>query len=72
MPEYIAASFGGEFIRSILIVVNMLFSIIYFAVLIRILISWVSADPYNPIVQVIYAVTEPMLRPFRRILPPIG
>ena len=31
MTEYMAASFGGEFIRSILIVVNMLFTIIYFA-----------------------------------------
>ena len=72
MTEYMAASFGGEFIRSIIIVVNMLFTIIYFAVLIRILISWVSADPYNPIVQVIYAITEPMLKPFRRMLPPLG
>jgi YggT family protein len=32
----------------------------------RIVISWVYADPYNPIVQFLYQVTEPVLRPIRR------
>lgn len=36
---------------------------------IRILLSWVSPDPYNPVVQFIYKVTEPILRPIRRYLP---
>jgi YggT family protein len=34
------------------------------------LVSWVSPDPRNPIVQFLYRMTEPLLRPFRRILPP--
>jgi YggT family protein len=38
-------------------------------VIIRALISWVSPDPYNPIVRFLYRVTEPVLRPVRRILP---
>jgi YggT family protein len=33
------------------------------------LVSWVGADPYNPIVRFLYAVTEPVLRPIRRYLP---
>jgi YggT family protein len=32
-------------------------------------LSWVSPDPFNPIVRFINAVTEPMLEPFRRIIP---
>lgn len=32
------------------------------------LISWVSPDPYNPIVQLLRRVTEPVLRPIRRVL----
>ena len=32
--------------------------------------SWVSPDPYNPIVQFLEKYTEPILAPIRRILPP--
>lgn len=34
------------------------------------LISWVSPDPYNPIVQMLRRLTEPVLRPIRRVLSP--
>ncbi len=37
--------------------------------MIRALLSWVSPDPYNPIVQFLYKTTEPMLAPFRRVIP---
>ncbi len=35
-------------------------------------LSWVSPDPSNPIVQTIYGISEPLLSPFRRIIPHIG
>ncbi|MBI1883395.1 MAG: YggT family protein [Chlamydiae bacterium] len=37
--------------------------------LIRVLISWVSPDPYNPIVQFLYRLTDPILQPIRRLIP---
>ncbi|MCK9431105.1 MAG: YggT family protein [Candidatus Omnitrophica bacterium] len=37
--------------------------------LIRALLSWVSPDPDNPIVQFLEKYTEPILAPIRRILP---
>src|SRR3989304_3089656 len=41
----------------------------YFYVMIaRVLISWVSPDPYNPIVRFLYQTTEPVLYPIRRRL----
>ena len=36
----------------------------------RALVSWLSPDPRNPIVQFLYQATEPVLRPLRRIVPP--
>lgn len=43
---------------------------IYFWIIIaRAILSWVSPDPYNPIVRFLYAVTEPVLRPIRYRLP---
>jgi YggT family protein len=35
----------------------------------RALISWVNPDPYNQIVVILYRLTEPILRPIRRIIP---
>jgi YggT family protein len=37
-------------------------------VIIAAVISWVNPDPYNQIVRLLYAVTEPVLRPIRRII----
>ncbi len=36
---------------------------------IRALISWVNPDPYNPIVQVLQRLSEPVLRPLRKLIP---
>jgi len=38
----------------------------------RVVISWVNADPYNPIVRAIVSVTEPVLYRIRRALPVYG
>jgi YggT family protein len=35
----------------------------------RVLVSWVNADPYNPIVRFLYIATEPLLARVRRLLP---
>jgi YggT family protein len=33
------------------------------------IVSWVNADPYNPIVRFLHGATEPVLSPIRRSLP---
>jgi len=44
----------------------------FFIVLVRIILSWVAPHTYNPVTALMAAVAEPILRPFRRILPPLG
>lgn len=41
-------------------------------ILVRALLSWFNPDPRNPVVMLIYQVTEPILEPLRRIIPRIG
>ena len=41
-------------------------------IIIGVLFSWVSPDPYNPVVQTIYGISEPLLAPFRKIIPNLG
>lgn len=50
-------------------ILGAVLNILYWLILIRALISWVNPDPFNPIVQFLYKVTEPILEPVRRILP---
>ncbi|HCK10510.1 MAG: hypothetical protein CME21_11580 [Gemmatimonadetes bacterium] len=38
----------------------------------RVLMSWFNPNPYNPIVDAIYRLTEPVLSPIRRVLPSMG
>ena len=49
-------------------------TIIYvlFAIIIAVILSWLSANTYNPVVEVVRAISEPVLRPFRRHIPPMG
>ncbi len=44
-----------------------------FVLLVRILITWIpNLDPYHPIVQMLFQVTDPVLEPARKLIPPIG
>ncbi len=48
----------------------MLLGRIYLIILLgRVLLSWVPIDPSHPFVQVLYQLTEPVLRPIRQLLP---
>jgi len=43
-----------------------------FAVLIRVILSWVAPGTYNPATAIITTLTEPVLRPIRRVIPSLG
>ena len=58
----------GNLIVAVAEVVDIILSLYKWIIIIAALISWVSPDPYNPIVRFLYAVTEPALRPIRRII----
>lgn len=57
----------GELFRSLALLVSLTFNILYFVLVIRIILSWVGADPYNEIVNVVYRISDPILMPFRRL-----
>lgn len=42
------------------------------AFLLRFLLQWVRADFYNPLAQVVIRITNPLVRPARRVIPPAG
>lgn len=52
-------------------IVHSLLTVYIWIVIIGALLSWVRPDPYNPIVQVIYRLTEPAYRAVRRLMPTV-
>ncbi len=56
------------FLRAVASLLDMLIVAYIWIIIARALLSWVSPDPYNPIVKFLYRVTEPVLRPVRERL----
>ena len=52
--------------------IRLLGTFFYFAIFARIILSWFPTSAKNPIVIFIYAVTEPILAPIRRVVPKFG
>jgi len=52
-------------------IVHSLITVYIWVLIIGALLSWVRPDPYNPIVQIIYRLTEPAYRALRRLMPTV-
>lgn len=53
-------------------VVNLAFDVMMWLVAIRCILSFIRHNPYQPILRFIYDITEPIMAPFRRLLPSTG
>lgn len=52
---------------------SLFLQIYSYVLLARALVSWIpNMDPYNPIIQILYQITEPVLDPIRKLIPPLG
>jgi len=52
--------------------VEIFFNIVLLLILVRIILSWLPQLRYNQIAEIVFGITEPILSPFQRIIPPIG
>lgn len=59
---------GWSVIGCIALTVNIYF----FAIIINIILSWVAPGTYHPAALLLYQLTEPVMQPFRRLIPPMG
>ncbi len=70
---------GGSIVDTIPIMVTTLvelmilsLNLFFFVILIKIILNWVAPNTYNSATALLTTLAEPFLRPFRRIIPPIG
>lgn len=57
---------------SILGIVGLLVNIYFFALLAMIILSWIAGGSSNPAISLLHQITEPVMAPFRKILPAMG
>lgn len=59
----------GNFLIAIISILDMLLTLYIWVIIISAIISWVGADPYNPIVQVLNRLTQPVYAKLRSFMP---
>ena len=53
-------------------ILNTILSLLTYAIIIRAVLSWVRPNPNNPLVRLLAKVTDPIMKPLERIIPPLG
>jgi YggT family protein len=61
--------FLSNFLTAAAVVIDWVLKIYMWIIIARAILSWVSPDPYNPIVRFIHNVTEPLLYQVRKRIP---
>lgn len=67
--------FSSLIVPTIIGVLNQVVNIFIFAIILLVIISWVAPQMHgqsNPITPVLRSITEPLIRPARKLIPPIG
>ncbi len=63
---------SGLFVLTLASLLKLVIYVYIFLLIIQVVISWVNPGGYNPITGLMYQLTEPLLRPARRLIPPAG
>ena len=56
----------GSILNAVAFVLNTVFNMAIFLIIVSVFISWFNADPSNQLVRMVNTLTEPMYRPFRK------
>ena len=63
---------AGNFFGALAQILDGVFTLYFWVIIIRVLSSWVHPDPFSPVMQFLLKATDPVLEPVRRIIPPLG
>ena len=63
---------GGLLVLSVADLLGLAINVFIFSILIQVIISWVNPGMHNPVMGLLHSLTEPLLGPARRVIPPIS
>ncbi|MCP4490806.1 MAG: YggT family protein [Gammaproteobacteria bacterium] len=67
-----SVSYLGLFIFTIADLISLSLTVFLVAVIIQVILSWVSPGQYNPVIGLVHSIAEPALRPFQKLIPHLG
>jgi YggT family protein len=66
------AGFAAIAVTAIVNLALLTLRLFVFAIIIRVILSWIAPGGYNPAIAIIHSMTDRILQPFRRAIPPMG
>ena len=67
-----SVSLAGLLVLSIADLLALVLTVFLVAVIIQVILSWVSPGHYNPVIGLVNRIAEPVLKPIRKFIPPLG
>ncbi len=67
-----SVGYGGLLVFCLADLIALLFNVFLIAVIIKVILSWISPGHYNPVIGLIDKLAQPVLRPIQKIIPPMG
>jgi len=67
-----AVSYLGLLVFTIADLVSLTLTVFLIAIIIQVILSWISPGQYNPVIGLINSIARPALRPFQKLLPSMG
>jgi YggT family protein len=65
-------SYAGLLLFSVADLIALILTVFLIAVIIRVILSWISPGQYNPVIGLVNKLAEPVLKPIRKFIPPLG
>ena len=67
-----SVSYAGLLVYGIADLVSLILTVFLITIIIQVILSWINPGHYNPVIGLVNRIAEPVLRPIRRFIPPIG
>ncbi len=62
----------GLFITALAETLSMFINIFMFSIIISVILSWINSGGYNPVIGLIHSLSQPVMRPIQKFIPPLG
>ncbi len=67
-----AVSIFGLIVIALAEIASMFINIFLFSIFISVILSWVNNGGYNPVIGLVYTISQPVMKPVQKLIPPLG
>jgi YggT family protein len=72
MAPITGVSYAGLLVLCVADLIALILTVFLVAVIIQVILSWVSPGQYNPVIGLVHKLSDPVLKPIRRLIPSLG